>query len=102
MGTTRRRVLFHLTQKILTEMSKLLIFLSMLLVMMMVTKGEAQGAEAAAESPVDYMESERVMADPGKDAFNGMEAAVNNAAESVKGLGGELEQAINQAEEKTF
>ena len=78
-------------------MSKLLIFLSMLLVMMMVNKGEAQGAEAAAESPVDYMESERVMADPGKDAFNGMEAAVNNAAESVKGLGGELEQAINQA-----
>merc|ERR1712098_855925 len=67
-----------------------------------VTKGEAQGAEVAAESPVDYMESERVMADPGKDAFNGMEAAVNNAAESVKGLGGELEQAINQAEEKTF
>ena len=41
-------------------------------------------------------------ADEGKDAFNGMIAAVNSADERVKSFTGELQRAIDQAEEKKY
>ena len=76
-------------------MAKLMMFPSMLLIIM-VSQGEAQ--EGQDEHSVDYMESERVIeADAGKEAFNGLLAAVNTADERMKGFTGELQKAINKA-----
>ena len=41
-------------------------------------------------------------ADEGKDVFNGMIAAVNAANERVKNFTGELQRAIDQADEKKY
>ena len=67
---------------------------------------------------VDYMESDRVIgkdntsidkgmiivhaADEGKDAFNGMIAAVNSADERVKSFTGELQRAIDRADKSKY
>ena len=73
---------------------------------------------AEGKDTVDYMESDRVIvkhkinedngmiivpaADEGKDAFNGMIAAVNAADERVKNFTGELQRAIDRADEKKY
>ena len=77
----------------------MMMFLGMLLMMMMmVTISEVEAQEGQEELSADYMESERVIeADAGKEAFNGMLAAVNTADERMKGFTGELEKAINKA-----
>ena len=75
-----------------------MMLLGMLLMMMMVTISEVEAQEGQEKLSADYMESERVIeADAGKEAFNGMLAAVNTADERMKGFTGELEKAINKA-----
>eukprot|EP00091_Calanus_sinicus_P000498 TRINITY_DN1041_c0_g1_i2.p1 TRINITY_DN1041_c0_g1~~TRINITY_DN1041_c0_g1_i2.p1 ORF type:complete len:105 (-),score=22.52 TRINITY_DN1041_c0_g1_i2:11-325(-) len=82
-------------------MNKLMILLSIIL-MVMKAEGRAQEGQMNEEGKdtVDYMESDRVIADEGKDAFNGMVAAVNSADERVKSFTGELQRAIDRAEQK--
>ena len=90
--------------------------------MMMKAQGGPQDGQMNEEGKetVDYMKSDRVIgkdntkvdigmiliivpaADEGKDAFNGMIAAVNSADERVKSFTGELQRAIDQADEKKY
>ena len=79
-------------------MANMMMFLGMLLMMMMMTISEVEAQGGQEELSADYMESERVIeADAGKEAFNGMLAAVNTADERMKGFTGELQKAINKA-----
>ena len=88
--------------------------------MMIKAKGGPQDGQMNEEGKdtVDYMESDRVIgkdntkvdigmiivpaADEGKDAFNGMIAAVNSADERVKSFTGELQRAIERANTKQY
>merc|ERR1711970_1016117 len=89
------------SEYLLHKMANMMLFLGMLLMIMMVTISEVEAQKGQEELSTDYMESERVIeADAGKEAFNGMLAAVNTADERMKGFTGELEKAINKAEEK--
>ena len=68
-------------------------------------EGEAPMEEAVMEGQESdvMMAADRVMAvDEGKEAFQDMVAAVNNADERVKALNEDLDKAISNAVSKSF
>merc|ERR1712212_1109416 len=82
---------FHLQQQ---RMNKIILFLSLVVI----TIAEFGPQLTDEKETQDLVDSDRVIVDEGKDAFNGMVAAVNSADEKMKAFTGELNKYISQAE----